>query len=256
MFFHIADKSLWPPQLSPMLPHHPFESWSHSKLQPVQWMRQAHQNLYCPLHKNLPSINWVNLWPNWMTLWKQLSRDVCQETVEFTNNGSPSLVCPLNKEFFQSEFHPHVFRATISIPLHPTAQSFWSLVAILLHNLSDWCQWLTSPINNPNMVSDDVDNWLNISPSKPWAQGGDLYTLVLWVLVNPFWSSWKHNSRKKYRIWQSTIQSKNWCPWAGFSFPPQWWRLICLKKQYWKKWKESQLGCAGYARHFAQRSTD
>jgi len=69
---------------------------------------------------------------------------------------------------------------------------------------------LPPPINDPDMVPDDIDKWLQyFSQAKPCLKGGDLYMLALVGFSKPFPKVMKALAlwfpKKKYGIWQSAL---------------------------------------------------
>jgi len=61
--------------------------------------------------------------------------------------------------------------------------------AVLLYNLTNYPNPgnLSLPINNPELVPDNINKWSKYFPqAKPEARGGDFYTLVLIGFGKPF----------------------------------------------------------------------
>jgi len=71
---------------------------------------------------------------------------------------------------------------------------------------------LPPPIDDPNLVPDDIDEWCQYFPdAKPRARGSNLYTLVLvgfgkhFAKVMKLMAPWF--CKKKFGIWQLVLQS-------------------------------------------------
>jgi len=134
--------------------------------------------------------------------------DVHQETVDFTDDGPPSLQWPLTEEYFCLECRPHVFWVnSICIPLPPNPPDLFEALfdclvefvaamveeddcfVVLPYHLSNYedPEDLPPPINDQDSVPDDIDEWLQYFPqAKPHMKGGDLYMLALVGLGKPF----------------------------------------------------------------------
>jgi len=85
---------------------------------------------------------------------------------------------------------------------------------------------LPPPINDPDLVPDDINKWHQYFPdAKPRAWGGDLYTLVLVSFGKPFAKVMKLMvpwfCKKRFGIWQSVLQSEKPTSvgWLLFSTP-------------------------------------
>jgi len=97
--------------------------------------------------------------------------------------------------------------------------------AVFLYHLSSYKELdnLPPPINDPNLVWDDIDEWHQYFPdAKPWAWGGNLYTLVLAGFSKPFAKVMKPwFCKKKFGIWQLALQSEKptLVGWLLFSTP-------------------------------------
>jgi len=100
--------------------------------------------------------------------------------------------------------------------------------AVLPYHLSSYQDTddLPPPIDDPDLVLDDIDEWRQYFPdAKPRARGGDLYTLVLVGFGKPFAKVMKSMApwfrKKKFRIWQSALQSEKLTSvgWLLFSTP-------------------------------------
>jgi len=96
------------------------------------------------------------------------------------------------------------------------------------YHLSDYNdpEDLLLPINDLDMVPDDISEWLQYFPqAKPCLKGGDLYTLALVGFSKPFPKVMKALAlwfcKKKYSIWQSALQSEKLTSlgWLLFSAP-------------------------------------
>jgi len=159
--------------------------------------------------------------------------DTRQEVIDFSDDGPPSLNRPLTEEVFRTGRRPHVFWANLRIPLpanlaDPFKVLYDCLVefvtamteeddkfAVFPYHLSSYKEVddLPPPIDDPNLVPDDIDEWHQYFPdAKPLARGGDLYTLVLVGLGKPFAKVMKSMApwfcKHKFGIWQSALQSE------------------------------------------------
>jgi len=82
------------------------------------------------------------------------------------------------------------------------------------------------PIDDPDLIPDDIDEWRQYFPdAKPQAWGGNLYTPVLVHFGKPFAKVMKSMvpwfCKKKFGIWQSALQSEKLAlvGWLLFSTP-------------------------------------
>jgi len=99
---------------------------------------------------------------------------------------------------------------------------------VFLYHLSSYKEIdnLPLPINDPNLILDDINEWHQYFPdAKPQAWGSDLYTLVLVGFGKPFAKVMKSMvpwfCKKKFGIWQLALQSKKptLVGWLLFSTP-------------------------------------
>jgi len=137
------------------------------------------------------------------------------------------------EEVFHSNHCPHVFWVNLHIPLPANlADPFEALYnclvvfmmamteeddqfAVFPYHLSSYKELNDLPlhINDLDLVPDDIDKWCQYFPdAKPWAQGGNLYTLVLVGFGKPFTKVMKSMvpwfCKNKFGIWQSALQSE------------------------------------------------
>jgi len=82
------------------------------------------------------------------------------------------------------------------------------------HNLSKYesAEDLPEPLEDPDHLPSEVDEWLEYPGVRPWARGGNTYTSVLLGFREPFpkvikeTASWLRKS--KFGIWKSSLQSE------------------------------------------------
>jgi len=175
--------------------------------------------------------------------------NVCQETVEFNNDGPPSLLHPLTELYFSLEHRLHVFWANLHIPVPPnppnplrcSLTAWWSslpqcwkktidllsfhtiwvttrIQKTSLHQLTIriWSQTISTNGSNtfprPNLVPEAAICTVLVGFSKPFPK-------VMKALAPWF-------QKKKYGMWQSALQSEKPTLLGWLLFQHHWWMKI------------------------------
>jgi len=173
-------------------------------------------------------------------------QDVHQEMVEFTDDGpSFPLASPhgriiliwMSALYFLGQ-HPHTTPPKSPNPFEVLFDCLVEFIDVMVEE-DDWFvilpyhlsnyedpKDLPPPIDHPDLVSNDIDEWLQYFPQvKLCARGSDLYMSVLVEFDKPFPKVMKALGpwfqKKKYGIWQLALQLEKptLLGWLFFSTP-------------------------------------
>jgi len=145
----------------------------------------------------------------------------------------PSFGRAINEETLQDDDHPYVFWASLRLPIplnppNPMAAVYDALEEFMSQFTDEDPNFivypykvskyestddLPPPIETPDDIPDDVDDWLEYFPgAKPRTTGGDTYTQLLVGMSKPLpkviknLSAWMRN--KKFGLWYAYLQSE------------------------------------------------